>query len=444
LSKRTPGTPAHTRLQTALNTYTTTPPTTETTDTAKTGTVPATELFPQSHPDESTATAPGEAQETQLLKRQSRVSSGPGRLGGARDAYLNPTGLPLGHALVVERPRTGSTIKTDPLTSVAPGTTESTTGKQPQSRSWTRYELPAPDRPTALFGYDISDTGDIHLRDRQHPVLLPADGWLAYGDDFIHTTEGVILRGDTGWIGRIDNWDTLHDSLNHPQATHTVHHDGRTVHLLPHTTSTSTTATRLPLSPTTNPDPTASEKTETQTTPAGERRAFLDAPRPPSMTALTGSPVGQGERGQDVVTTHQPQPPRNRHPAPTDAKSLRTQHHQAAPATAHEQPESVPVQPLRHGPESHRYLLDTSLLPATGTPEYTQHVTTAAALLRNRPTTPAQQKTPPIVSINPENRTDPQATTRAIEYINAITHLPHTPTTIQFDLGNNTTINICQ
>ncbi|WP_431954856.1 hypothetical protein [Actinacidiphila sp. bgisy167] len=49
-------------------------------------------------------------------------------------------------------------------------------------------------------------------------------------------------------------------------------------------------------------------------------------------------------------------------------------------ATTPQNPVHDPVQPLRQGPESHRYLLDTSMLPPTGTPEYTEHVKAAAAL----------------------------------------------------------------
>ncbi|WP_431955151.1 hypothetical protein [Actinacidiphila sp. bgisy167] len=142
---------------------------------------------------------------------------------------------------------------------------------------------------------------------------------------------------------------------------------------------------------------------------------------PPSQERTTGGPVSASTTTSPRLDTSEPASTRDR-------------------ATTPQNPVHDPVQPLRQGPESHRYLLDASMLPPTGTPEYTEHVKAAAALL----SAPAEQKTPPIVSIAPEHRTGPQATNRAIEFVNAVVHLPHTPASIQFDLGKDTTINICE
>ncbi len=142
---------------------------------------------------------------------------------------------------------------------------------------------------------------------------------------------------------------------------------------------------------------------------------------PPSQERTTGAPASASTTTSPRLDTAEP--------ASTQVQ-----------ATTPQNPVHDPVQPFRQGPESHRYLLDTSMLPPTGTPEYTEYVKAGAALL----SAPAEQKTQPIVSIAPEHRTDPQAANRAIEFINAVVHLPHTPTTIQFDLGKDTTINICE
>ncbi|MFE8950611.1 hypothetical protein, partial [Streptomyces sp. NPDC007856] len=168
--------------------------------------------------------------------------------GGARDTGLDPTGLPLGHTLVVERPRSGGVVMVDPSAVTTPEENGKATGKRTQSGSWTRFELPDPDRPHAFFGYDVGDDGNIRFHDGRRTVVLPADGWIAHGDDFLHLGEEVLLRGDTGWIGRIDNWDTLRDTLNDTEPTHRVHSDGQTVHVLPQN-GIASPGIRLPLIP---------------------------------------------------------------------------------------------------------------------------------------------------------------------------------------------------
>ncbi|MFF7581151.1 hypothetical protein ACFZBE_40440 [Streptomyces sp. NPDC008061] len=169
------------------------------------------------------------------------------RPGSSRDTDQNPTRLPLGHVLVVDRPRAGGVIiEAEPATVAVLNKSGKQPGKRAQFRSWTHFELPDANRPQAWFGYDVSDAGDIRFFSSRQIVELPADGWTAYGDDFVHLTGGVLLRGDTGWIARIDNWTLLHDSLSDPQATHTVRCHGGSIYLLPLTGMTGR-AIRLPL-----------------------------------------------------------------------------------------------------------------------------------------------------------------------------------------------------
>ncbi|WP_431955149.1 hypothetical protein [Actinacidiphila sp. bgisy167] len=154
-------------------------------------------------------------------------------------------------------------------------------------------------------------------------------------------------------------------------------------------------------------------------------------------------------RVQNALNTHRPQP--------SSAAQATSAGHEDEPdrlttPTAHERRtglatgplEVQPVQPLREDPESHRYLLDTRLLPATGTPEYTEHAEAAAATLRDPDTAPGLQATPPLVAIAPESQTDPLSTIHATYFLRAIVQLPHTRiTTIQLDFGH-THVNICR
>lgn len=193
------------------------------------------------------------------------------RMGSSRDTGLDPIGLPLGHALVIERPRTDSMVaKAHPSIFAALTDTGKAVSKRPQFRSWIPFQFPDVNRSHAWFGYDVSDTGDIRFLEGGQTVDLTADDWIAYGDDFIHLQEGVLLYGDTGWIARIDNWPLLRDSLSDPQANHGVRSDGRAVYVLP-LTDTAGFVVRLPL---------------TTQAPVGSPSAFLDAPRPVQTTVF--------------------------------------------------------------------------------------------------------------------------------------------------------------
>ncbi|WP_327119016.1 hypothetical protein OG206_22885 [Streptomyces sp. NBC_01341] len=168
--------------------------------------------------------------------------------------------VPLGARVTVGLPRTGSAgvILADPAAVVGAdhtagqGALSTKDGKQALSQplSWTRFHVSDPHRLHALFGYDVSDAGDIRFGDGDGTVHLSANDWMAYGDDFLHLADGVVLRGDSGWIGRVDNWDALTDSLGGTgtEATHSVLTDGRAIHVLPLGGATGP-AVRLPLVP---------------------------------------------------------------------------------------------------------------------------------------------------------------------------------------------------
>ncbi|MFI8005946.1 hypothetical protein [Streptomyces sp. NPDC086010] len=188
--------------------------------------------------------------------------------GAARPAGIGaqPDGLegqdsvwaPLGADVTVGPARTGGAglVLADPAAVVgagqaaAQGALSTKDGKQPlsQPRSWTRFHFPDAHRSRAPFGYEVSKAGDIRFGEGDETVYLSARAWTAYGDDFLHLAEGVILRGDSGWIGRVDNWDTLTDSLSRTDVdgTHFVVTDGRVVHVLPLDGATGP-AIRLPL-----------------------------------------------------------------------------------------------------------------------------------------------------------------------------------------------------
>jgi hypothetical protein len=64
------------------------------------------------------------------------------------------------------------------------------------------------------FSYTVTADGRITLPDG---LDLSPNEWVRHGPDFLHTTTGVVdgvLYGDSGWIGRVENADTLSVTLN--------------------------------------------------------------------------------------------------------------------------------------------------------------------------------------------------------------------------------------
>jgi mannosyltransferase OCH1-like enzyme len=132
--------------------------------------------------------------------------------GGARDTGVDPFEMawPLGHAVTLEGARVERPLPADAARRPVEAEAK---GKQREQR-WYTFRRSHQVRPSG-FQYEVRRDGWINMPDES---FLPPDGWVRYGDDFVHVSEGVYLRGDSGWIGRVDNIDTLRDLLNDPSV----------------------------------------------------------------------------------------------------------------------------------------------------------------------------------------------------------------------------------
>lgn len=61
------------------------------------------------------------------------------------------------------------------------------------------------------FSYTVTGDGRITLPDGRE---LEQGTWVRHGPDFLHTTEGAVLYGDSGWLGAVENWETLSQALD--------------------------------------------------------------------------------------------------------------------------------------------------------------------------------------------------------------------------------------
>ncbi|MGW5368849.1 lonely Cys domain-containing protein, partial [Streptomyces sp. NPDC004011] len=152
---------------------------------------------------------------------RSNTQPGGGLRGGSRDDGLDPVAeqWPIGRPVTLVRPRLGGIAPgsvvpvTDVPAAAAPPTEAPATaeGKSPAAEDarrperWFTYSRAAESRPEP-FRYEVAGTGHIRLPDG---LGIPPDGWTRFGHDFVHEDTGVLLRGDSGWIGRVDNMDTL-------------------------------------------------------------------------------------------------------------------------------------------------------------------------------------------------------------------------------------------
>ncbi|MFE4690582.1 lonely Cys domain-containing protein, partial [Streptomyces sp. NPDC056749] len=233
---------------------------------------------------------------------------GPGGLpGGSREDGLDPVAeqWPVGRPITVMRPRYGGVDPGSavPVTEVraaagtpAPGPAPDTgtaKGKSPvraaegdvpalegtRPNRWFTWTRAAESR-SEPFSYEVADTGHIRLPDGQE---IPPDGWTRFGHDFLHTTTGTILRGDSGWIGRVANIDTLApvlEDLDQEATPHRVVADPSAFHLVPE--GDGDTALRIPLreagpGDTPAPGPERSEDGDAAAPqPSGAPRARLD------------------------------------------------------------------------------------------------------------------------------------------------------------------------
>ncbi|HWU06182.1 MAG TPA: hypothetical protein VN520_07285, partial [Streptomyces sp.] len=201
----------------------------------------------------------------EIATRGPRGSRSGGLLGGSPDDGLDPVAeqWPIGRPVTVMRPRFGGV---DPASVVpaagVPATEASATdlpgkGKAPAAEAitdlrpdrWFTYTRPAESR-SEPFRYEVADTGHIRLPDGTE---IPPAGWTRFGHDFVHEATGTILRGDSGWIGRVSNMDTLSvvmADLDHDSAPHRIAADDSALYLVPE--DGGDTALRIPLRGTTD------------------------------------------------------------------------------------------------------------------------------------------------------------------------------------------------
>lgn len=204
--------------------------------------------------------------------------------GGSADHGVDPIReqWPVGREVTLMQPRYGD-VSTGPAPVLAPraGGVEG---------EFTRFDLPLPragaGSSSTGLGYGVNPAGWVELPDGT--VVSPL-GWTSFGDDFIHAGTGVVLRGDSGWIGRVQNieqvieeWDHLdpwaapYTLIPHDTGIHMVpaRPDSPAVHIpvtpRPATSETPPPATEPATEPDTEPDTAAQPPREEHHSPAQE------------------------------------------------------------------------------------------------------------------------------------------------------------------------------
>ncbi|MFD5185382.1 hypothetical protein ACFWMQ_22820 [Streptomyces sp. NPDC058372] len=172
-----------------------------------------------------------------------------GLRGGSREDGLDPLAeqWAVGRPVTVAGPRYGGVhpgsvvpasqaparAPQDPPAGVrAKGKAPLTPDGGPAAGPWFTYTRPAESR-SEPFRYEISAGGRVRLPDGEE---IPADGWTRFGDDFVHEPTGVLLRGDSGWIGRVANIDTLAPliaDLDPDGAPHHLAADAEALYVVP-------------------------------------------------------------------------------------------------------------------------------------------------------------------------------------------------------------------
>ncbi|MBK5994932.1 lonely Cys domain-containing protein, partial [Streptomyces sp. MBT58] len=161
-----------------------------------------------------------------------------GLRGGSPDDGLDPLAeqWPIGRPVTLMRPRFGG-LPPAPALPVA-GTPDGgpATGKgkepEPRPRHWFPYTRYTESRAEPLR-YEVADTGHLRLPDGEE---IPPTGWTRFGDDFVHSATGALLRGDNGWLGRVANLDTLVPALtglDPDAAPYRITADASSLHLVP-------------------------------------------------------------------------------------------------------------------------------------------------------------------------------------------------------------------
>ncbi|MFF3249181.1 hypothetical protein ACFYWY_36890 [Streptomyces sp. NPDC002870] len=154
----------------------------------------------------------GEVSKAPVVERSRGASAGRvgGLRGGSPDTAVDPlaAGWVIGRAVTVEGPRRGGLVEV-PVSQVPVRAGKLRAGGVPER--WFTYVRSSASR-SVPFSYEVSDAGLVRLSVPGGEELSP-EGWTRFGDDFIHLPSGALLRGDSGWIGRVGNLDTLGDAM---------------------------------------------------------------------------------------------------------------------------------------------------------------------------------------------------------------------------------------
>ncbi|WP_037858201.1 hypothetical protein, partial [Streptomyces sp. NRRL S-31] len=142
--------------------------------------------------------------------RRTQSSSLAAMLGGSRDAGTDPLAeqWPLGRSFTSSGPRTDGT----PPARVPADRVPAMSDAARRPGEWHVITQPHPHSSTG-FSYRVHSDGRISLPDGTE---LPPGPWVPYGHDFVldHPDAALhLLRGDSGWIGRPDNAETLRSTL---------------------------------------------------------------------------------------------------------------------------------------------------------------------------------------------------------------------------------------
>ncbi|WP_206614287.1 hypothetical protein [Streptomyces sp. E1N211] len=179
-----------------------------------------------------------------------------GLRGGSRDDGLDPVAeqWPIGRPVTLTSPRHGD-ITRGPVSVVPVGEAPAAhrpadpKGKSPATGTerppglWYAYTRTADSR-TEPFRYEVADTGHIRLPDGTE---IPPGGWRRFGHDFVHEATGTLLRGDSGWIGRVANMEFLAPrlaELDPDPVPHRIAADPDALYVVP---AHGSTALRVPL-----------------------------------------------------------------------------------------------------------------------------------------------------------------------------------------------------
>lgn len=124
---------------------------------------------------------------------------------GSRESGVNPVleGWVLGRAVTLDGPR--AVKKGEPAVAAVDAQQDSAV---PAGGGAVRVVGDYPFR-SAPFSYGVGG-GEIQVTE---DWTVPAEGWRRYGADFVHVGAGALLRGDSGWIGRVANAEQVRDRV---------------------------------------------------------------------------------------------------------------------------------------------------------------------------------------------------------------------------------------